>query len=337
MRKAILLFLFNSFFFYTQAQDTLDVVDKKIKIGGTATVTEYYGFADGDKIIFSLNVDGKKELKDVTISEYAGNVKFADHQTQKIENKTLNIYRNAVYSFEYYNSNLSGRNVEIKIQRIPKSEKTKFFNTNVKWINKVDTSYSAKQNTYLVKSDTSFVDVINSKVRVHSTTNASSNKTVVDFTIPANTIKWTYWIGVGDESQEAFKKDENEFAKSASKMIGTLNPLAGLALGFITMSQSKVGDNVFYYFLSSYQDVQKFSTGQEFMQFKNGNVVTDFGLMNYPSSNNQKYFIGLSNDNLMDGINVNIKILAVVVKNQYESVVENVPTYFNKTIPVIED
>jgi hypothetical protein len=332
---AISVFIFLPFFLF--AQDTLDVVDKKIKIGGASTVTEYYGFADGDKIIFSLAVEGKKELKDITISEYPKNVKFADHKTDKIENKVLKISRNSVYSFEYYNSNLSGRTVEIKIQRIPKSDQTKFFNTNVKWVNKVDTSYSAKQNTYLVKSDTSFVDVINSKVRVHSTTNASSNKTVVDFTIPANTIKWTYWIGVGDESQEAFKKDENEFAKSASKLIGTINPLAGLALGFFTMSQSKVGDNVVYYFLSNYQDAQKFSAGQEFMQFKKGNVVTDFGLMNYSSSINQKYFIGLSNDNLMDGIDVNVKILAVVVNNQYESVVENVPTYFNKTIPIIED
>lgn len=331
----ISIFIFIPFFIF--AQDTLDVVDKKIKIGGVATVTEYYGFADGDKIIFSLTVEGKKDLKDITISEYPNNVKFADHKTDKIENKVLNISRNSVYSFEYYNSNLSGRTVEIKIQRIPKSDQTKFFNTNVMWVNKVDTTYSAKQNTYQVKSDTSFVDVINSTVRVHSTTNLNPNKTMVDFTIPANTIKWTYWIGVGNDSQEAFKKDEKEFANSASKLIGSINPLAGLAVGLFSMSHSKVGDNVYYYFLSNYTDVQKFNSGQEFMQFKNGNVVTDFGLMNYPSSNNQKYYLGLMNDNTLEGIDVNVKILAVVVNNQYESIVENVPSYFNTRIPVIEN
>lgn len=337
MKKSIIFsaFIFLPFFLF--AQDTLEVVDKKIKIDGVGTVKEYYGFADGDKVIFSLTVEGKKELKDITISEYPNNVKFADHKTDKIENKMLKISGNSVYSFEYYNSNLSGRTVAIKIQRIPKSEQTKFFNTNVKWVNKVDTSYSAQQKTYLVKSDTSFVNVIDSKVRVHSITNVNSNKTIVDFTIPANTIKWTYWIGVGNESQEAFKNDENELAKSASKLIGSISPLAGLAVGLFTMSRPRIGDNVLYYFLPNIQDVQKFNAGQEFRQFKNGNVITDFGLMNFPSSNNQKYYLGLMNDNLKDGIDVNVKILAVVVNNKYESVVENMPSYFNKQIPVSQD
>ncbi len=179
--------------------------------------------------------------------------------------------------------------------------------------------------------------LVDSKVRVHSITNVNSNKTIVDFTIPANTIKWTYWIGVGNESQEAFKNDENELAKSASKLIGSISPLAGLAVGLFTMSRPRIGDNVLYYFLPNIQDVQKFNAGQEFRQFKNGNVITDFGLMNFPSSNNQKYYLGLMNDNLKDGIDVNVKILAVVVNNKYESVVENMPSYFNKQIPVSQD
>ena len=335
--KKLIAFLFTPLCLITFGQDTLDVVQKKIKMSGVERITELYGFAEGDRVIFSLSVEGKKDLKDITISEYPNSVKFADHKTSKIENKVLNISREGVYSFDYYNSNISGRTVEIKIQRIPKSTQTKFFNTNVKWVNKVDTTYSAKQNTYIVKSDTSFVNIIDSKVRVHSQTNANSHRTIVDFTIPANTINWTYWIGVGNESQEAYKKDEDAFLKSASKLVGSVNPLAGLAIGLFSMTQAKTGDNVFYYFLPTNEDAQKFNAGQEFKQFKNGNIVTDFGLMNYSSVNNQKYFLGLSNDNLMDGIDVNVKILAQVVKHQYETIVENVPSYSNLRIPVIED
>lgn len=338
MKKITILFLFISTSLCSIGQDTIDVVEKTIKIGGLSRETEYYGFADGDKVIFNVTVENRKDIKDITISEYPNSVKFADHTTEKVQNKVLNISRNAVYVFEYYNSNLSGRTINVKIQRIPKSESTKFFNTNVKWINKVDTTYSARENTYLISSDTSIVDVIDSKVRVHSQTNMDNpNKTIVDFTIPNNTIKWTYWIGVGNEGQQAFQKDQADFSKTGTKIIGSINPLAGLAFGLITMSHANVGENVKYYFLPAWEDVQKFKAGQAFMQFKTGNVVTDFGLMNYATKKNEKYYIGLENDNTMQGIDVNVKILAVVVNNKYNTVIEKVPTYTNKSIPVIEE
>lgn len=296
---------------------------------------EYYGFAEGDKVIFNLTVENKKELKDITISEYPNNVKFADHTTEKIENKVLNVSRTGVYSFEYYNSNISGRTITIKLQRVPRSESTKFFNTNVKWVNKVDTTYTAKERTYIVSSDTSLVDIINSNVRVHSQTNLGSpSNTVIDFIIPANTIKWTYWIGVGNEGQQAFQKDQTNFVSSGMKVIGSLNPLAGLAFGLIAMTHANIGDNVKYYFLPTYEDAIKFRSGQSFKQFKNGDVVTDFGLMNYGTYNNQKLYLAFINDNLSRGIDVNVKILAVVVNNKYNTVMEKVPVYTNRTVLV---
>lgn len=338
MKQLTILFLFILTSFFSFSQDTIDVVEKNIKIGGLSRETEYYGFAEGDKVIFNLTVENRKDLKEITISEYPNSVKFADHTTDKVQNKVLNISRNGVYVFEYYNSNISGRTINIKIQRVPKSESTKFFNTNIKWVNKVDTTYTAKENTYLVSSDTSIVDVIDSKVRVHSQLNMDNpNKTIVDFTIPANTIKWTYWIGVGNEGQQAFQQDQANFSRSGTKVIGSINPLAGLAFGLITLTHANVGENVKYYFMPTWEDVQKFKAGQTFMQFKNGNVVTDFGLMNYATKKNEKYYIGLENDNVMQGIDVNVKILAVVVDNKYNTVIEKVPTYTNKSIPVNEE
>jgi hypothetical protein len=338
MKNATILLLFILLSIFSIGQDTIDVVEKTIKVGGMSKSTEYYGFADGDRVIFNLTVENRKELKDITVSEYPNNVKFADHTTDKVQSKALNVYRNAVYVFEYYNSNLSGRTINVKIQRIPRSESTKFFNTNIKWVNRVDTTYSAQENSYLISSDTSIVDVIDSRVRVHSQFNKDNpNKTIVDFTIPNNTIKWTYWIGVGTEGQEAFQKDQAAFSKAGTKIIGSINPLAGLAFGLLTMTHANVGEHVKYYFMSAWEDVQKFSAGQTFMQFKNGNIVTDFGLMNYAARNNTKCYIGLMNDNMMQGIDVTVKILAVVVNNKYNSVIEKVPTYNNRTVPVTGD
>lgn len=337
MKQLVTLVFFTMIFLNSVGQDTIDVVEKSIKIGGLARETEYYGFAEGDKVIFNLTVDNRKDLKDVTISEYPNSVKFADHTTNLVQNKAINISRKGVYVFEYYNSNLSGRTVNIKIQRVPKSEDTKYFNTNVKWVNQVDTTFSAQEKTYVVCSDTTLVDVINSKVRVHSQTNLDNpNKTLVDFVLPANTIKWTYWIGVGNEGQEAYQKDQANFSKIGAKVLGSFNPLAGFAFGLISMTHVSIGDNVKYYFMRSSVEAQKFSLGQEFLQFKNGNIVTDFGLMNYSTKTNEKYFIGLVNDNMMQGIDVTVKILAVVVTNKYKTVVENVPSYTNKLTPVNE-
>lgn len=289
-------------------------------------------------MIFNLTIDNKKELKDVTISEYPSSVKFADHTVQSVQNKVINIARKGIYSFEYYNSNMSGRTAVIKIQRVPKTDVTKFFNTNVKWINIVDTTYSAKPVQRLISSDSSFVEVTDAKVRVHSQSNLSNpNRTLVDFILPANTIKWTYWIGVGDEAQETFNKDRAKLIGLGAKALGLTNPLAGLAIGLISMSQASVGDNVHYYFIPSYNDAFNFTSQTTFKQFKQGNVVTDFGLMNFSNSNNEKLYVGFINDNTMQGIDVNLKIVALVVTNKYNSTTENVASYTNKRIPIHEE
>lgn len=73
------------------------------------------------------------------------------------------------------------------------------------------------------------------------------------------------------------------------------------------------------------------------MQFKGGDVVTDFGLMNYAAKENSKLYLGLENDNLRQGIDVNVKVVAVVVNNKYNSVTEKVPSYSNKAVPVNEN
>lgn len=337
MKKLITLVLISFISIFSIGQDTVDVVEKTIRVNGLSREIEYYGFAEGDKVVFNLTVENKKDLKDIIISEYPSSVKFADHTTEKVQSKVLNISRNAIYVFEYYNSSLSGRTINVKVQRIPKSESTKFFNTSIKWVNKVDTTYVARENTYIVSSDTAIIDVIDSKVRVHSQTNLEKNKTIVDFTIPTNTIKWTYWIGVGDEAQEAFQEDEANFLESGVKIIGSVNPLAGLAFGVFALSHVNVGDNIRYYFLPKWEDAQKFYAGQSFLQFKSGNVVTDFGLMNYSTKKNEKYYLGLENDNITQGIDVSVKILAVVVNNKFNTVIEKIPTYTNKSIPVIEN
>ena len=52
------------------SQDTVVVVEKSIKVAAMSSMTEYYGFAEGDKVVFNFWVEKGKELKDIIISEY---------------------------------------------------------------------------------------------------------------------------------------------------------------------------------------------------------------------------------------------------------------------------
>ncbi|MES1226622.1 MAG: hypothetical protein ABUT20_64705, partial [Bacteroidota bacterium] len=126
--KILLLFVaLSGFSFPSFAQDTIVVVEKSIKMAGSSPATEYYGFAEGDKLIFTLSLE-KGELKDVAITEYPSNVIFQDHGIERIDKKVFTIPRMGVYRFEFFNSFILARTVNLKIQRIPKGEATKSFN-----------------------------------------------------------------------------------------------------------------------------------------------------------------------------------------------------------------
>ncbi|MBK5272988.1 MAG: hypothetical protein JJE22_18460, partial [Bacteroidia bacterium] len=302
MKMFLLIAAVTTFSIISSAQDTVVVIEKSLKIAGMSPVTEYYGFAEGDKLIFSLYLD-KGELKDITISEYPGNVKFSDHSIEKIDKKIIPIARNGIYQFEYYNSFVLPRTLNIKVQRIPKNAKSKSFNTNVRWIDKTDTVYQTQQDTYTLGADTSYEEVINTKVKINSSAiRDNSNKTALEFLLPAGTLKWVYWIGTGNESEKIFENDGKKFAESGIKLRGTVNPLAGFAGGLSTMTRSSEANNIHYYFISSYEEMQKFTKENSFKYFKQGDGPVDFSLMNYANKNPQKYYLGLRNNNATQSV-----------------------------------
>jgi hypothetical protein len=63
------------------AQTEVDVADITLKVQGLGTEELMYGFAEGDKIIFSMNETDGKELKEVTIEEYPNNIKYQNRAT----------------------------------------------------------------------------------------------------------------------------------------------------------------------------------------------------------------------------------------------------------------
>ena len=323
------------------AQTEVDVTDLTLKVAGLGTEELYYGFAEGDKVIFNMTETNGKDLKEISITEYPNNVKYQNRSTSKVENKVLNIVRKGVYKFSFYNSNVKGRVINIIIKRIPISNDLVSFNTKVIWRNSIDTTYKAEQRQYLIASDTSFVDVINTVASVHSVMNENGNRTIVDFILPQDTKKWAFWIGVGQEAKKAYQKDVQTLANMGSQFAPILgmNPLAGLLLDALpTLTKTNNGENVKYYFITDYENALKFKAGQQFLQIKHGDVISDNCKMSIGNGYiGKKMFVGLSNDNTLRGIDVSVIITAMVVKNRYETRTEKVIYTTNIKKPFIEE
>lgn len=318
------------------SQDTVTVVEKSIKIPALSPLTEYYGFADGDKVIFNIWVEKGKELKDLTISEYPNTVRFAEHTVEKFENKVLQVSRNGIYRIDYNNSNIMPRIVNIRIQRIPKDASTRSFNTGVKWVARVDTSIRSQETDYQLKSDTSYHIMLDTVIKINAKTSADNlHRTLISFNLPANTLRWVYWIGAGETAIKTFELDKQRFSDKQVQA-GSPDLLRGVAMGLTSMTQIKVGENIRYFFISKLEETKKFLVGAGFGQFRQGEMVTDYGVMNYPNKNPQQYYIGFSNDNPAQPVSVVVKILAVVVVKGYEAKGENIAVYSTSTVPVHE-
>lgn len=346
-------------------QDMIEVADLTIKVGSKDEELIYYAFEEGDKIIFSFEeVDGK-ELKELEIIEYPGNSKFRDFQVKKIERKEIKVNQKGIYVFRFLNSNvISKRICKIKISRIPDSIEKSDFNTGVKWVEKFDTTYSVKSEDIiigyktinkqksrrvLISTDTSVVTILDRIERVHSMTNMSnSNISYVNIQLPYNTyspnqflpykstevLSWAYSISVGNTG-EAWYKDANskavakttaELAVNAGLISSGYGALALLAIeGISVFSNPPQGDNIKFRILTNINGTT-YSLGH-------GNSVAAFGKIT--EYNQGGFSLELVNDNLMDGLNVNVKVIAVTItktwKDEYYTVQEQEPIKENQT------
>jgi hypothetical protein len=330
----VLMILISNFFY---SQDYIDVTDQTIKIGSMKEEEIYFGFAEGDKIVFNFIEVENKELKEIEIIEYPNNSKFSDYKPRFIENKIINVTKTGVYIFRFKNSAINGRICKIKIQRIPISNETRNFNTNVTWETKQETTYNNYTKDVIVGYDTTYIqkykkEIIKSELKeemildktekVNSVNNLDyKNYKVMQVTMPQNEIiqyktqkiiSWAYWIGVGKESSEAWAKNIKTISKVASGAAAVLGagPLGGIAVGAVTsLIMPTSGEDVAYWFIPDYNNAQLFLANQTFTQFDKGKGIAAYGKNN--SRTQGSFYIGLLNDNQLVPIDANVKISVV--------------------------
>jgi len=323
MKRFILLMVLSTVLCVPAAfcQTAVNVADNTLKVAGLSEEVFYYGFAEGDQLIFNFQEVNGKELKEVEIMELPSSSKFMDYKTVKIENKIINITKTGIYKFRFTNSAMSGRVCKFVIQRIPQSEATKNFNTSVYKRTIYDTTYTPIEEPYLIKVDTSFSDFYSSTPQISSSNalNGNNNYQIIDFALPDNTVSWSFYIGTGKEGKEEFEKSKESFLKSAAATVSNIpgySAMAALALtGISYFSKVQGEDNVKYWFLADANSVALFQSNQTFMQYKQGDVIIEASQMKYPL--NGKVYIALLNDNLVEPITVTVKATALIVKEQW--------------------
>lgn len=320
------------------------VTEATISLNLDETEELFFSFAEGDIIEFSFEMVKGKHLKEIEIFELPNNKMFSDFKVSAISKKQIQIRNKGLYKFTFYSSSITKRVGKIKIYRIPADDSTIDFNTNWKWKTVRDTIYTPytidsitgyntikyKENVReLVKTEKVEDLLFNKSQRVHSYYNENRSSTYLRVNLPSpiatdlkeeKVITWAYWIGVGQEAQQAYQenaKSVGSLANGITSMYGT--PLAGLAVGTITeLLIPKTGEDVYYSFIPDYENAEKFVNGQTYSQFDTGKGVAAYGKNS--AFTQGTFYIGLSNDNKLQGIDVDVKIVAVKEVKTFEIV-----------------
>lgn len=310
-------------------QTPVDVAESTLKVGIMGEEIFYYGFAQGDKLIFNFEEANGKELKELEIVELPSSSKFMDYKTNKIENKIITVTRTAIYKFRFTSSAISVRICKFKIQRIPAGPATQNFNTSVFTHLVYDTSYYTVMEDILAKTDTVINNFQDRVVKVNAVANAPNNKTTFNFILPENTIAWSYYISVGQADLRVYEDAAKKLISNSGSIVSkfpTYSPLAALALGrnsYLTKLPS--GDDIDFWILEG-ENANLFTNGLQFRYFKKGKVINDYSLMGFRKGT--LYFC-FSNDNATEPVTVTTKITSI----QVNEVLATKPTQMMKTTP----
>lgn len=94
-----------------------------------------------------------------------------------------------------------------------------------------------------------------------------------------------------------------------TSMVSTIDPVAGLALGaYAILVKPPKGENIRYWFTTYYNGIPK--------SLAQGNSVVANGKITEMTQGG--FTVTLQNDNLVNGVNVSVKIAAIVVNKKYE-------------------
>ena len=300
-------------------QKPIDVAESSIKVGIKGEEMIYFGFAEGDQLIFSFEEASGKEMKEVEIVETPYSSKFMEYKTSKIDNKVIKIAKTGIYKFRFANSALLPRVCKYKIQRIPASPATQNFNTTVYFDEYNDTTYTNEVETFIDRSDTVISNFQDRTIKVNPLTAPGSSKVTFNFVLPENTVAWSYYVCTDKSGQQVYQEAAKTLSINSSRAMEKFpkySPLAAVALGAPSyLTKLDTGQQINFWIVEN-ENAELFKSGEQFRFVKKGKGVNEFSRM---EPGDRAYDFCLHNDSKEKPVTVLIKITAILINEKFTS------------------
>jgi hypothetical protein len=319
------------------------VADLQLKLEPAGTQELLYGFAEGDRVIFTVEEANGNYVSEVSVMQYPETYKYKGQNIKKEKEQEFTVTNKSVFAFRFSNTTKGKRVCNITIVRIPKNKDTKDFNTAVKWVTRQDTIWKSVTKDVVTGYDTLFVQktrravasekkyeeiVLDKSQRVSAKSSMGDTKSAIDFTLPVNyvakdetkkVIAWAYWVGVGEESNEYWKQNRKMIVgavQGAATYFST--PLGGIAAGLATnLLLPSNGEDV-HYALVNEANNKLFLADKPFKSYDSGKGVAAYKRFTDTKMLQGKFLMALANDNLIQSIDVNVKVSAIVEHIKYK-------------------
>jgi hypothetical protein len=298
------------------AQDPLTLADNTVRIEGYDEQLFYYGFHEGDQLIFDLDIVKGGRLSEVEISLVDSPPLSMEYEPKNIRSKHLSIGKTGIYRIKLKNRKGRAKVCHFKVSRVA-AEGQQHFNSTVTWRTVYDTTYTTVQEDYLIRKDTSIHNLVDQISKANSNLNINGNKNSIAFTLPKNTVSWSYYIGVGQESQQVFEKAMNDLPglTSIALRIPGYGLMAAIALNTApTIAALQKGEDITFY-IADMKNALLFWDGESFDPIKRGKVISDYGCIRNHKSGT--YYVCLANDNTAKSVTVTVKVTAVSVTEKW--------------------
>ncbi|MDZ4792974.1 MAG: hypothetical protein SGI83_01725 [Bacteroidota bacterium] len=301
------------------AQTPVDVAESTVKVNILGEEIFYFGFAEGDKLIFNFEEANGKEIKEVEIVEMPATSRFIDYKTSRI-NKTLTVPRTGIYKFRFTNSaGISAKLCKYKIQRIPVGPATQNFNCTVYTGTGNDTTYSTEKEEYLERTDTVLTNYQDRLIKLNTASSPAGNKSTFNFILPDNVIGWSFYLFTNPEGQQAYEEANKKFLVTEKSVIAkfpSYTILTALALNKpISINKPQTGETINYWIMEG-ENAELFTSGAQFRYIKKGKVISDYSRMDPRKGS---LFFCFSNDHPVSMASITAKISTVQVNETLQT------------------